>query len=75
MRLRQKALQEQQFERGEDPASIARIGGNGLPVKDPNAPDYSGFYLMVTGHIQSGTFEDRDGICCSFDMIGGPDWQ
>jgi hypothetical protein len=26
---------------------------------------------MITGHIQSGTFNDKDGICCMFDFHAG----
>lgn len=78
LRTRQMALEEQQHENKEDPASLHRLGGNSLNVHDPNKPHYSFFYLMVTGHIQSGTFEDKDGICCSFDVNStddGRDWQ
>ena len=35
-----------------------RLGGNYMKVNDPLKPPYSPFYLMVTGHIQSGTFDD-----------------
>ena len=55
---------------GSDPFNEHnRIGGNMVPIKDENKPPYTPFYLMVTGHVQSGTFEYSDGICCSFDIV------
>lgn len=45
-----------------------RIGGNYLNVHDPSKPDYTPFYLMVTGHIQSGLMNDKDGVCCSYSF-------
>lgn len=31
-----------------------RYGGNYLNVKEENPSSYSSFYLMVSGHIESG---------------------
>ena len=39
------------------------------PIRDDNKPPYTAWYLVVTGHIQSGTFEYSDGICCLFDIV------
>ena len=33
-----------------------------MNVQDPSKPDYTPFYLMVTGHIQSGLMNDKDGV-------------
>ena len=49
--------------------------GNALPVSDPNLPPYSAFYLMVTGAIESGTMNDKDGVNCKFSFTSGTDWQ
>ena len=73
--MRGKLLQENIVKREGDPQNELRLGGNYLHVEDPNKPPYSPFYMMVTGHIQSGTFDGQDGICCHFDMAGGQDWQ
>lgn len=64
-------MQEEREERDE----ANRIGGNYLKVRDPTCPPYTPFYLMVTGHIQSGTINEKDGVCCMFDFHAGPDWQ
>ena len=59
-----------------DQAAVGRSLGNGAPFPDPNNPGYSAWYLMVNGHIQSGTFEDSDGICCHFDILSTQnEWQ
>ena len=55
--LRGKLLQENIVKREGDPQNELRLGGNYLHVEDPNKPPYSPFYMMVTGHIQSGTFD------------------
>ena len=66
----------QNHEGDDQAADHLRIGGNYLNVKDPNKPPYSCFYLMVSGQIQSGTFDDQDGICCQFAIEGDKkDWQ
>ena len=51
-----------------------RISGNYMNVNDPQCPPYSAFYVMVAGHIQSGTITDRDGICCGYKFMHGTDW-
>jgi len=33
------------------------------------------WYLMITGHIQSGTMNDCDGVSCMFDFTSGLDFQ
>ena len=81
--LRGRVLQEQLMSKtgavggGADIAmsNQMRIGGNYMNIEDPNKPPYSPFYLMTTGHVQSGTFDDQDGICAQFDIVGGQDWQ
>lgn len=30
---------------------------------------------MISGHIQSGTLNDRDGVCCQFSFRNGVDWE
>jgi len=45
-----------------------RIGGNYLRVRDQSCPPYTPFYVIVNGQIQSGTMNNRDGVCCSFDF-------
>ena len=52
-----------------------RIGGNYMNVNDPNAPPYTPYYLMITGHIQSGTIDERDGVCIAYNFNTGVDWQ
>jgi len=52
-----------------------RLGGNYMHVNDPNLPPYTPFYLMITGHIQSGTMDERDGICAVYSFNAGVDWQ
>lgn len=76
LQVRQRAHQENKAGGGhmELDSEAARIGGNMLNVKDPSCPPYKPFYLMTTGHIQSGTMNDRDGIHCSFDFHAGVDW-
>ena len=49
--------------------------GNQLPVRDLGKPDYTFFNLMVSGHIQSGTINDHDGISCFFQFVNGVDWH
>ena len=78
LRTRQIAHQEQrlaheklEFDEDDKRTEAHRIGGNYLNVKDPSCPPYSPFYVMITGHIQSGTFNDKDGICCMFDFHAG----
>lgn len=73
--MRGKLLAENIVRREGDPQNELRLGGNYLQVNDPNKPPYTPFYMMVTGHIQSGTFDGQDGICCHFDMACGTDWQ
>lgn len=52
-----------------------RFLGNGMPISDPNLPPYSPFYLMVTGAIESGTMNDKDGVSCQFNFTSGTDWH
>lgn len=52
-----------------------RNGGNYLNVNDENKPPYTSFYVMVTGHIQSGQLNEFDGICVKYDFVHGTDWQ
>ena len=64
--LRGRVLQEQLMNKNATSATQGdlamsnqmRIGGNYMKVDDPLKPPYSPFYLMCTGHIQSGTFDD-----------------
>ena len=49
----------------------SKIGGNNLLVKDPACPPYTHANIMISGHIQSGTLNERDGICCRFDFMAG----
>ena len=58
MDLRGRVLREQLENKGIDPQNQLRIGGNHFNIEDPNKPPYTPFYLMVTGHVQSGTFDD-----------------
>ena len=56
--LRGRVLLEQLENKGVEPHNQLRIGGNHFNVNDPNKPPYTPFYLMLTGHVQSGTFDD-----------------
>ena len=69
--LRDKVLKDKLLARGDVPTNQLRFGGNYMNVNDPNKPPYSFFYLMINGHVQSGTFDDQDGICCQYDIVGG----
>ena len=79
LQARERALLEQL--NANDPNQLGgdqgdlRFGGNNLNIEDPEKPPFSAFYLMVTGHVQSGTFDNRDGICCAYHIEGGKDWQ
>ena len=72
LELRDKVLKDKLLARGgEVPTNQLRFGGNYMSVNDPEKPPYSFFYLMINGHVQSGTFDDQDGICCQYDIVGG----
>ena len=62
------AEQEEAEERRDFNLEAAKFGGNYLHVKDESCPPYSPFYLMISGHIQSGTMNNKDGVCCIFDF-------
>ncbi len=51
-----------------------RLGGNSLFVKDEGS-QYSGFNLVVSGHLESGQINEYDGICAKYDFIAGVDWS
>ena len=68
---REMHAEEQQEMRQEQ----MKLGGNFLRVRDESCPPFTPFYLMVSGHIQSGTLNDHDGINCQFDFMAGVDWQ
>ena len=53
----------------------ARYGGNSLPIKDDSKPNYSPFYVFVSGNIESGQINEFDGICCKYDFMAGTDWS
>lgn len=53
---------------GLQPAENYRMGGNYMPMGDKSCPPYTPFYVIINGHIQSGTMNDRDGVCCKFDF-------
>lgn len=44
-------------------------------MRDLGKPDFTFFNLMVSGHIQSGTINDHDGISCFFQFVHGVDWH
>ena len=46
--------QDQIVEEKKQKMFDTRFGGNYVNVQDPNKPNYTPFYLMVTGHIASG---------------------
>ena len=50
---------------------IMRYGGSYLPF-DKEKLSY--FYVVISGHIQSGTFDGYDGLCCSYSIETGQDW-
>lgn len=53
-----------------------RYGGNYLPVKEGgDKSPYTGFYVLVSGHIESGQINEFDGICSKYDFIAGADWH
>lgn len=51
-----------------------RYGGNYLNVKEDKSK-YSGFHVLVSGHIESAQINDADGICAKYDFIAGTDWS
>ena len=67
--------QENAVDETEEDQNDLRYGGNHLRVVDPNAPPYSPFYLMVTGHLQSGTMNEKDGVSASFNFVADSQWQ
>lgn len=74
--VKQSALNEQNREEAKEAHSEAvKFGGNYLNVKDETCPPYTPFYVMVSGHIQSGTMNNHDGISCKFELLAGTDWQ
>ena len=68
-------LHEENPTMAEERREKMRYGGNQLPVKDISKGPYSGFYLLISGHIESGQVSDADGICTKYDFVAGPDWQ
>ncbi len=52
-----------------------RLGGNYLNVNDDKSKQYSGFNLLVSGHIESAQINEHDGICTKYDFIAGTDWN
>jgi hypothetical protein len=56
----------------------ARYAGNSLNPSISQPLMYKPFYLMVSGHIESGMIDGKDGINCKYDFINGTnsqDWQ
>jgi hypothetical protein len=51
-----------------------RFGGNYLNVKDDKAK-YSGFNVLISGHIESAQINEYDGLCAKYDFIAGTDWS
>jgi Ciliary basal body-associated, B9 protein len=51
-----------------------RLGGNYLNIKEDKAK-YSGFHVLVSGHIESAQINEYDGICAKYDFIAGSDWS
>ena len=52
-----------------------RYGGNYLNIKEDDKGQYKGFYVLVSGHIESGQINDYDGMCAKYDFIAGTDWN
>lgn len=52
-----------------------RIGGNHLQFKHDLSDKNSGFYVMISGHIESGQINEYDGMCAKFDFIAGTEWN
>ena len=50
-----------------------RFGGNYLNVKEDKSK-YSGFHVLVSGHIESAQINEHDGLCAKYDFIAGQDW-
>ena len=42
---------------------------------DPKVQPHSYFYLGVTGQIDSGEFNNKDGLAIKFDMVSGGRWK
>ena len=51
-----------------------RIAGNHMNFKHDINDKNSGFFVMVSGHIESGQINEYDGICTKFDFIAGTEW-
>ena len=49
-----------------------RLGGNYLNMNDQDK--YTYFHLVISGQVQSGTFDGKDGLCCSYEIVAGQDW-
>ena len=55
----------------------ARYAGNSLNPP-PSMNKFSTFYLMISGHIESGMIDGCDGINVKYDFINGSnadDWK
>ena len=52
-----------------------RLGGNFLNVREDHEPEFSGFNVLVSGHIESGQVDEFDGLCSKYDFIAGTDWN
>ena len=46
-----------------------------LQTYNPDRQPHSFFYLGITGQIESGEFNGRDGLAVKFDMVAGGRWK
>ena len=68
-------MNDYNIEETDEDAEGHRVGGNYIPDIDRHCPPYSHFKLMITGHLQSGTFNDKDGVSANLNFTQGTEWQ
>ena len=71
--LNEKVLAERNAHSMKDLEYQMRFGGNYFNINDPS--NYSKFWMVISGQIQSGTFDGKDGLCCSYQILAGQDWE
>ena len=46
-----------------------------LQTYDPQRQPHSYFYLGISGQVDSGEFNDKDGIAIKYDIVSGSRWK